>query len=134
MLLARAPAIGNNPLRQPLPKRSPSAQADGFSRYHEGKETPRLALAAPLCHDGDSQCGSTQGQGRKGARSLITGLGQLGGYLLLSGLGLGLRLRLRLVLRSSHLVRIRDDALVADSSVVGSIAIDVCLGDPASTS
>ena len=60
--------------------------------YQDVKETPRLALAAPLCHHGDSQCGSTQGQGHKGARSLIAGLGQLGSYLLL----LGLRLRLRL--------------------------------------
>lgn len=114
----------------------------GFSRYQDVKETPRLALATPLCHDGDSQCGSTQGQGHKGARGLIAGLGQLiiGSYLLLFGLVAGIVLGLvaRLVLGLVagivvrpilNLVRVRDDAFVADSSVVSSIAIDVCLGD-----
>ena len=62
----------------------------GLSRYHEIEETSRLALATPLCHDGDPQCGSAQSQGHKGAWGLIAGLGQLGSYLLLlSGLGWG---------------------------------------------
>ena len=53
-------------------------------------------------------------------------LGLVAGIVLrpIVGLILGFAGRIRL-----NLVRIRDDALVANSSVVGSIAIDVCLGD-----